>query len=95
MRENDELGRLSLSTKQMRELGYRVIDMLVEHFDRLPSKHVTTVASRRALEEKLREPIPESGADIDAVLERVKRDILGNMMHLDPPPLLRLHTKSE
>ena len=83
MRENDELGRLSLSAEQMRKLGYRVIDMLVEHFDRLPSKHVTTVASRRALEEKLREPIPERGVDIDAVLRRVERDIFGNMMHLD------------
>ncbi len=83
MAANEYLDSLQLSAEKMRELGYRVVDMLVDHFDRLPSEPVATVPSRRALEEKLREPIPERGVDIDAVLQRVEQDVLGNMMHVD------------
>jgi glutamate/tyrosine decarboxylase-like PLP-dependent enzyme len=85
MPESDDLERLQLPAEQMRELGYRVIDMLVEHFENLPSKQVTRKAPRRAMEERLREPIPERGLGVDAVLRRLERDVLGNMMHLDHP----------
>lgn len=70
MPDSDDLEKLQLSVEQMRKLGYRVIDMLVDHFDALPNKRVTKKASRRAIEQKLRDPIPERGLDVDAVLQQ-------------------------
>jgi hypothetical protein len=47
----------------MRALGYRVIDMLVEHFETLPEKPVTRKADRVSMEARLREELPEGGMD--------------------------------
>jgi glutamate/tyrosine decarboxylase-like PLP-dependent enzyme len=77
--------RLSLSTEEMRALGYRVVDMLVEHFEALPQKPVTRKASRQEMEARLREPLPEQGTDPAEVLDQLARDVFGNIMHLDHP----------
>jgi len=69
----------------MRALGYRVIDMLVEHFETLPEKPVTRKADRASLEGRLRETLPEQGTDPLAVLDQVERDVFENIMHLDHP----------
>ena len=42
-------SKLQLSPDQMRELGYRVIDQLVDHFERLPEKRVTQIGTRAEL----------------------------------------------
>jgi aromatic-L-amino-acid decarboxylase len=76
---------LSLSPEEMRALGYRVVDMLVEHFGGLPGKPVTRRAARATLEARLREPLPERGSDVLEVLDRVQRDVLDQIMHLDHP----------
>lgn len=78
-------GALRLSGDEMRKLGYQVIDALVEHFEELPDKPVTRNANRPALEERLREPMPEKGSDPSEVLQRVQRDVFSNMMHVDHP----------
>jgi glutamate/tyrosine decarboxylase-like PLP-dependent enzyme len=46
---------------------------------------VTRKESREKLESLLREPLPEDGADVDAVLMRLQRDVFDNIMHLDHP----------
>jgi glutamate/tyrosine decarboxylase-like PLP-dependent enzyme len=76
---------LELSREQMRALGYRVIDQLVEHFASLPEKPVTRMASRSDLEARLREPLPELGTDVNQALDQLQRDVWSNMMHLDHP----------
>ena len=76
---------LTLSREEMRALGYRVVDILVEHLAELPDKPVTRKAGRAGLEARLREPLPEHGADALAVLDQVERDVLDNIMHLDHP----------
>jgi len=76
---------LSLSPEEMRSLGYRVIDMLVEHFATLSEKRVTRKADRATMEALLRDELPESGTDPLTVLDQVERDVLGNIMHLDHP----------
>lgn len=76
---------LELSREQMRALGYRVIDQIVDHFASLPEKPVTRMASRSDLEERLREPLPELGTDVNQVLDQLQRDVWSNMMHLDHP----------
>ncbi len=76
---------LELSGAEMRELGYRVVDMLVAHFEQLPDKPVTRRATRRDLEARLREPLPERGTNVAELLALLERDVFGNIMHLDHP----------
>jgi aromatic-L-amino-acid decarboxylase len=78
-------GTLSLTQDQMRELGYRVIDVLVEHFNELRNKPVTSVAERAELERRLREPLPSEASDSLSVLSQIQEDVFSNIMHLDHP----------
>ena len=77
--------KLDLSREEMRALGYRVVDVLVEHFEKLPDKPVTRKANRATLEARLREPLPEHGAHVSDVLDQLQRDIFNHIMHVDHP----------
>ncbi|MCI0668673.1 MAG: aminotransferase class V-fold PLP-dependent enzyme [Methylococcaceae bacterium] len=79
------LNPLHLSADQMRALGYRVIDLIVDHFESLRDKPVTRFADRAFLEQRLREPIPEHGADPAGLLYRIETEVLNQIMHLDHP----------
>ncbi|MFW9993163.1 MAG: pyridoxal phosphate-dependent decarboxylase family protein [Candidatus Odinarchaeota archaeon] len=74
-----------LPREKMRILGYRVVDMLVDHFENLRDKPVTRKGNRAALERQLRESIPEKGIDIDKVLQQLQQDVFSNIMHVDHP----------
>ena len=76
---------LNLSREDMRALGYRVVDILVEHFQELPGKPVTRKADRPTLEARLREALPEHGANALEVLDQLQRDVFSNIMHTDHP----------
>ena len=80
-----EEHELSLSREEMRRIGYRTVDLLVEHFATLPDKPATRKASRAEMEERFREPLPETGMDALELLDLVERDIFSNIMHLDHP----------
>ena len=82
MHPNDQL---SLSSEEMRVLGYRIVDLLVEHAERLAEYPVTRKADRPAMEERLREPLPQQGASAMEVLDQLQRDVFSNIMHLDHP----------
>jgi aromatic-L-amino-acid decarboxylase len=81
----DPSETLTLSSEQMRTMGYRVIDLIIEHIEGLPDRPATRRESRKNLEALLREPPPDQGADPLVVLERARRDVLGHIMHLDHP----------
>lgn len=76
---------LQLSRQDMKQMGYQVIDMLVEHFARLSCKPVTNKASRATMVALLEEPLPEQETPWEAVLEQMHSDVLSHMMHLDHP----------
>lgn len=76
---------LTLSPEQMRTLGYRTIDLLVEHLTTLPDQRVTNVPSRAAMEAILRGPLPEQDTDPMALLERLRQDVLAHISHVDHP----------
>ncbi len=69
----------------MRELGYRVIDRIVDHVDGLPNRPVAKKLGRRELDERLSEPVPEQPMDPDRLFEQLDRDVLGPTMHVDHP----------
>lgn len=76
---------LQLSPEEMRALGHQVVDMLIDHFEHLPDKPVTRKASRPALEQKLREPLPEQGNSAGDVLQQLQQHVFSNIMHVDHP----------
>ncbi|MCI0525359.1 MAG: decarboxylase, partial [Acidobacteria bacterium] len=65
----------------MRSLGYRIIDLIVEHFDSLASKPVMRVSPRIELETRLREPLPELPTPVDSLLEQLQSDVWSNIGH--------------
>jgi glutamate/tyrosine decarboxylase-like PLP-dependent enzyme len=69
----------------MRELGYRVVDILVNHFETLRDQRPTATGSRTDLEERFREPLPEQGSDPKAVLDSVVEHAFGNAMLVNHP----------
>jgi glutamate/tyrosine decarboxylase-like PLP-dependent enzyme len=69
----------------MRALGYRVVDLIVRHFEGLSAGDVGKRGTPEALESALREAVPRSPGDPMAVLERLEREIAPNMLHVDHP----------
>jgi aromatic-L-amino-acid decarboxylase len=76
---------LKLSREEMRSFGYRVIDLLVDHYDTISNQRVTNHKSRPEMESRLREPIPKSGMSPEAVLQEFQEKIQDAMMHPDHP----------
>ncbi len=85
MSASDDKARLELSEEEMRSLGYRAIDLIVDHLSALPGKPATGFASRADLERRLREPPPTEGQAIDSVLSQLERDVLANAMWTNHP----------
>lgn len=69
----------------MRELGYRVVDLVVDHLERIRDEPAARRGTRPELESALREPIPENGTDPSVVLDRVVREILPWRARVDHP----------
>src|SRR5262245_37431349 len=76
--------KLELTGEEMRSLGYRIVDQIVEHFEALANKPVTRVSPRVELEAGLREPLPEWPTPVDTLLDQLQRVVwpnIGNVQH--------------
>jgi glutamate/tyrosine decarboxylase-like PLP-dependent enzyme len=82
---HDPNPALTLTPEAMRELGRRAVDVVVNHFDTLRDEPVSRVASREAMEKALREDPPARPRRIEDVLQRVRDEVLDNMVHVDHP----------
>jgi len=80
--------RLEFPPERMREIGYRVVDRLVEHLATLPNQRVGAKGDPASLLAALAEPAPERGTDFEAVLDQVERQILYHTMHVNHPRFL-------
>jgi glutamate/tyrosine decarboxylase-like PLP-dependent enzyme len=80
-----EAARLELPPEEMRALGYRVVDLLVEHFTTLGERPVSRHIPRSLLEARLAGPPPEAPGDPLAVLARIERDVVPFMGHIGHP----------
>jgi glutamate/tyrosine decarboxylase-like PLP-dependent enzyme len=78
-------SELDLDPETMRELGYRVVDLLVERIATLDEARAWRGASRAEMESRLREPPPESPTDFDEVLRRLSSDVIAFAGHHDHP----------
>ena len=85
MRSNNPRDQLKLNAEEMREMGYRIIDMLVDYTGAQSQFPVTRALDHATFEEILTEPLPEAGADWRDVLEQFERQVLTTIDHLDHP----------
>ena len=77
--------QLDFPAERMREIGYRVIDRIVEHLATLPNQPVGVKGDPAQLRPALMEPIPENGTEFETVLDQVEREILRHTMHVNHP----------
>jgi len=84
-----DAGRLTLTREEMRTLGYRVVDLLVEHHaGLLEGDSIVEGGTRGEMEALLREPLPLEGHPPLEVLERTAREVLGRVNRVDHPRFL-------
>jgi aromatic-L-amino-acid decarboxylase len=77
--------KLELSSAEMRALGYRVVDLIADHFSRLAEKPVGRKGDPAVLRPAFLEPPPEGAVPADQILARIERDVLSNIMNVCHP----------
>ena len=85
MRNMNPRDQIKLGADEMREMGYRIIDMLVDYTGAQAQFPVTRALDHATFEEILSEPIPETGSTWEDVLEQFERQVLTTIDHLDHP----------
>ncbi len=85
MRSSNPREQLRLSADEMREMSYRIIDMLVDYTGAQSQFPVTRALDHASFEEILNEPLPEAGTYWQDVLEQFERQMLTTIDHLDHP----------
>lgn len=81
-------AQLRLPAETMRTLGYRAVDIVVEHLTRLGSEPVARRLSRADLGPVLDEELPLHAEDPMAVLERAHQLLRSGNAHCDDPRFL-------
>jgi aromatic-L-amino-acid decarboxylase len=76
---------LEMTPEEMRRLGHRVVDEVVDRWVGLREGPAWEGGTRRELEPLMREPAPELGRDADAVMDRALQDILPRAGRIDHP----------
>jgi aromatic-L-amino-acid decarboxylase len=79
---------LEFPPERMREIGYRVVDRIVDHLATLRDQSVGAKGDPASLLAAYAEPAPEQGMEFEAVLEQLERDIFPNSMHVNHPRFL-------
>ncbi len=77
--------KLELPPAQMRELGYRVVDRIVDHLAGLNGKAVGAKGDPAALRPRLSEPPPRGGVPAEEIFSRLERDVLPYIMNICHP----------
>ncbi len=79
---------LAFSPERMREIGYRVIDRLVEHLTTLSTQPVGAKADPSILIPAFSQPPPEEGTDFETVLAQLEQQVFRHTMHVNHPRFL-------
>src|SRR5438477_4785676 len=69
----------------MREFGYRVVDLLTEHFASVQDRPVGAKADLAQLISLLDQDPPETGCDTKELLAQLEREVFPNNLHVDHP----------
>lgn len=69
----------------MRQMGYRVVDMLVDYWQSLPERPIGKRVDRTKLERLLNEPTPSTPQPFEQVLDEFFYKVLPNIIKVDHP----------
>ena len=76
---------LTLTTEEMQQYGYKVVDLIVSHFGDLSSTNIVSLADRKQMDELLQQPIPNKPSSPEKVLQDVVDNVLTNVDFLTHP----------
>ncbi|GIV05682.1 MAG: L-2,4-diaminobutyrate decarboxylase [Fimbriimonadales bacterium] len=76
---------LDFDADVMRQMGYRVVDALVDYWQRLPSLPLGKCPDRTTLEDLLDEPTPQQPQPFETVLDAFLQKVLPNIVKVDHP----------
>jgi glutamate/tyrosine decarboxylase-like PLP-dependent enzyme len=76
---------LSLSKEEMKSYGYKIVDILVEHFDTISEKKVVAHGNRKEMDDLFHEGIPYMGSPANEVLEHITKDVFPHVNLLSHP----------
>jgi aromatic-L-amino-acid decarboxylase len=79
---------LELSSEEMRALGYRVVDLLTDHFENLPGKRVGTKGDPAVLRPHFLIPPPDQPVPRDEIFAALQADVFPNIMNVGHPRFL-------
>jgi len=78
-------SRLALSREEMRAFGYRVVDLLADHFADVKDGPVGAKGDPAKLIPLFDVDPPENGRDPNELLAQLERDVFPNNLHVDHP----------
>ena len=85
MENKSDHSDIALSEDEMRKFGYRVVDLLVEHFADGRNGPVGAKGEPAKLIPLFDVDPPEKGRDPNELLAQLERDVLPNNLHVDHP----------
>ncbi|HET7587881.1 MAG TPA: aminotransferase class I/II-fold pyridoxal phosphate-dependent enzyme [Gammaproteobacteria bacterium] len=78
-------ARLTLDREEMREFGYRIVDMITDHWADLADKPVAQTPAPGGVSQALAAPPPDGPAPLDAVLDELRRNVFSHVAHVNHP----------
>ncbi len=85
MSESSHSEALEFSSDEMREIGYQVIDMLVDYHESRADRPVAEKLDHGALDAILREPLPRAGMPWREALAQFERQVVDTSNRVDHP----------
>lgn len=76
---------MKLTREQMREIGYKTVDKLIDHFDTLAEQSAGRKRSPAELYSTLQTPFAEQGMEFEAAMQILDRDVFPNRLNLAHP----------
>jgi len=77
--------KLEMSPAEMRAMGYRVVDLIADHFAQLPEKPVGAKGDPAVLRPALLEPPPREPVPGDEILQRLEHEIFSRILNICHP----------
>ncbi len=85
IKRNRTQAPLTLDEQTMRDMGYRVIDAVVDHLTDIRNQKVLNVKSGRDLERLLGQPLPRDPQNFDKLMDDLENHVFQNITHHDHP----------
>ncbi len=82
---NNLKAPLTLTKEEMQRCGYKIVDLLVSHFDTLDTKKFTSQVDRKLMDSLLQEEIPMEATPPNDVLDYVVSNVLSHVDLLTSP----------